>query len=484
MQKLKTLSIEQALQLSGNGHSYQTRIILFFFLQTALMSFFNAPFTFESPDCENRLFEYDSFTKEFELYCEKASFIDLIWYIQGLAWGIGFLLFGWFSNVFQRNTLIKKGLLIIAALSSLLAIPLGLFMATLIYSLCNMTISGVLALFLLHISEISSENLKTVGITVILSGFGLGRIIISLLGRIYFNWRYNGLIYIVPLLLILLVYLRILINCPRFLIVKKSFNEARKSLEALALMNNRTFIKGNEYKFDEEVKSQEMQENLSKLLHIPEKALYSMPNNHNYLSLFKYNSLRVRTLIFLYFSLLIGYIAYFSLYHLNYSNIPLVEELIQGLISIFGVFIGGYISLNYQRKVALKGLLFIIGISAVLMGLEMIFSFLLARIILNLLIQIPLNASIPLILCYITEVYPTVVRHYAFGLFLMVFCLGGTLARGLKDLGDIQGPFLGGVCFIGLGVMGKLRETFALGLKENLVEENEALLNNAILGGI
>ena len=55
---------------------------------------------------------------------------------------------------------------------------------------------------------------------------------------------------------------------------EKGFQEAKKSLEYLALMNDREIPKENEYKFEDEVKCQEMQGNFAKLLHYENQDIF------------------------------------------------------------------------------------------------------------------------------------------------------------------------------------------------------------------
>ena len=288
-------------------------------------------------------------------------------------------------------------------------------------------------------------------------------------------------------MLILVIYMRVMVDGPRFLIVKKGFQEAKKSLEYLALMNDREIPKENEYKFEDEVKCQEMQGNFAKLLHYENQDLFMRPNNHSFLCLFRYNSLRVRSFIFLYFFevFFMGSVLCYYIYP-EYSPNIYLNHLILGFIKMVGFLLGGYLILNFQRKVILKNLLFIAGISDILLIIAAFTqTFGIELIILNLIAQIVFDAGFPLLIFFISEVYPTVVRHYALGFFMSYGSLIVLITKPVFDLFELFGfpasVILGILCLVGIGVMNKLRETFGLGLKENIAEENDALLNNEIM---
>ena len=131
-------------------------------------------------------------------------------------------------------------------------------------------------------------------------------------------------------------------------------------------------------------------------------------------------------------------------------------------------------------------MLFIAGIADILLIIAAFSqTFGIELIILNLIAQIAFDAGFPLLITFISEVYPTVVRHYALGFFMSYGSLIVLITKPVFDLFELFGfpasVILGILCLVGIGVMNKLRETFGLGLKENIAEENDALLNNEIM---
>lgn len=521
---------EQALYLAGNGHRYQTRIIILFFLEILLFSFllFNNNFMFPEPEflcvrtspdssnftidgkgfcsssavlqnstdplnnytCEPHLIKMSkAVTISYGLFCEKAWYREFLgFYLRIMCWTAGFLVFGFLQNNHSRVQIIRKTLFVLAIIGACFYISFSLFFFILLFIGSNFIAVGIFSTFLLYCIEITSENLRPITISLFFSAIAIGQIIFAVLCNIYCNWRVFGLLYMSPLMLIFLIYLRVIIEGPRYLIVKKCFQEAKKSLEMLALMNDRNdILKENEYKFEEEVKCQEMQGNLMKLLHLENEDITTKPNQHSYYSLFKYNSLRIRSVIFLYFYGLFSMGAFFA-----YNNYTIISQdvylnhMAHGFIKLIGYLLGGYLILNYQRKLILKNLLFVMGTCNILL---FIYSFnqkfSLELIILNLIAQIAIDTAFPLLLVFVVEVYPTMVRHYAIALFLAFSILIIIPSKGILlffgSVGALASVPLGILALIGIGVMNKLRETFGLGLKENIVEENDALLNNEII---
>jgi len=218
-----------------------------------------------------------------------------------VCWTAGFMIFAKLQNNYSRVKLIRSGLVLLALIAILFFFSFALAIFLAIFILCNFLAAGISLTIFLYTIEITSENLRPISISLYFMAAAAGQVILSILCAIYCNWRIIGLFYMSPLMLILVIYMRVMVDGPRFLIVKKGFQEAKKSLEYLALMNDREIPKENEYKFEDEVKCQEMQGNFAKLLHYENQDLFMRPNNHSFLCLFRYNSLRVRSFIFLYF---------------------------------------------------------------------------------------------------------------------------------------------------------------------------------------
>ena len=401
-----------------------------------------------------------SVTSSYSIYCDKEVIREWIgYYMRIVCWTAGFMIFAKLQNNYSRVKLIRSGLVLLALIAILFFFSFALAIFLAIFILCNFLAAGISLTIFLYTIEITSENLRPISISLYFMAAAAGQVILSILCAIYCNWRIIGLFYMSPLMLILVIYMRVMVDGPRFLIVKKGFQEAKKSLEYLALMNDREIPKENEYKFEDEVKCQEMQGNFAKLLHYENQDLFMRPNNHSFLCLFRYNSLRVRSFIFLYFFevFFMGSVLCYYIYP-EYSPNIYLNHLILGFIKMVGFLLGGYLILNFQRKVILKNLLFIAGISDILLIIAAFTqTFGIELIILNLIAQIVFDAGFPLLIFFISEVYPTVVRHYALGFFMSYGSLIVLITKPVFDSFELFGfpasVILGILFLVGIGVM-------------------------------
>lgn len=95
--------------------------------------------------------------------------------------------------------------------------------------------------------------------------------------------------------------------------------------------------------------------------------------------------------------------------------------------------------------------------------------------------QALLYAALVWIWIYISEIYPTVVRHLAFGYFFFISTIIEFLVpvfTSILSLMRISPFFIIGIIFIlSLIPMNKLREEEVPHLKDNLIEEKDILLN-------
>lgn len=545
------ISVEQALERAGNGHNYQKRVILYIFLQIFFITFLilSNQVLFPSFDIQcsssrnqtlifqkekycssnlNDLFKISmpnisnidanlekknvtsqnyscniksknasitrSVSESFSLLCAKEKFANYnSYHLKFLSWGIGFLISAYLQNISGRLQILKKSLFCTALFSLLLVFSFNVVMFTVLYFLLNVCAASFILTSFIYISEITSQNLRPISIFLLLMSFGTGPIALSFLNNFFTYWRIIALLATCLPILLLFIYMRIMVDSPRFLNVAKNFRDAKIALSNMALINDRMneMSKEREFKFEEEVKSQEMQENLAKILKIEE--INTKPNEHGFMSLFTYNSVRVRTFIFIYFWAVfsLGYSASFFMMNNLMENV-LVNTAILGCLKIVGFLVGGYLILNVLRKVILKNILLVEGLInilfVVLVNSDPNEFTKLQRTIFNLLIfcsQIIFDAGFCLLIIYTIEVYPTVIRHFGLGFFLGVATFSALLANILIFMIKINGVglliLIGFLCLLGIGIMNKLRETYDLGLKENLVEEEEALLNNDIM---
>ena len=102
------------------------------------------------------------------------------------------------------------------------------------------------------------------------------------------------------------------------------------------------------------------------------------------------------------------------------------------------VFIGRLFDPELPEESDSKNLLFIAGISDILLIIAAFTqTFGIELIILNLIAQIVFDAGFPLLIFFISEVYPTVVRHYALGFFMSYGSLIVLITKPVFDLFEL-----------------------------------------------
>lgn len=161
-----------------------------------------------------------------------------------------------------------------------------------------------------------------------------------------------------------------------------------------------------------------------------------------------------------------------------------------GLGELIAYFYSGYLSLHYPRVKIVRGIMWIAGLihlaffaflnqdkSSIVVNV-MSFSSIIA-------LRLAISSGNCIFNVYIAEVYPTTVRHYAFGYFGLTTKLIAILAPPFVQLCEVANisPFipLSIFFFAGIPTLSKLRETFGHPLQDNLEEEDNALLQTDLI---
>ena len=357
--------------------------------------------------------------------------------------------------------------------------------------LMNFGFYGFFTTSLVYFSEISSNNMRILGPICFFLAISMGKIFMCLIFYFFENWRFLIILNLIPLLF-LTSFLKFFIESPRFLLTQKNFPEAKTSLELIAKINKKILP---DFILEEEQKSFEMQDYIAKILKVDENNTFKIKSKkYHFSDIFKYNSLRVRTIIFsILWTLVIFSLRVNNENYDNYSNFLILNEIIKNCVEMIGYLVSGYLALNYPRRGLVKSTSLITGF--IFLG----FSFfghnpsLISNPIYRM-ISICLIISSKIILfianftfvVYTIEVFPTCIRHFAIGFFFSLFSFVSIFSLPYIDIYDnisFKNPFifLGILFFLGAFFMKKLRETYNFGIRDNIIEQNDFLLDNSLI---
>lgn len=165
-----------------------------------------------------------------------------------------------------------------------------------------------------------------------------------------------------------------------------------------------------------------------------------------------------------------------------------MDQIIFGFIELVGVLVGAYLLLNFSRLKVIKTIFVIVGLTFLgfiyfpenLQKNTVVWVKIIVMSIYTINTAL-LYAAIVWIYIYISEIYPTVVRHLAFGYFFFIFTIIEFLVPifdSLLRLLHLSPFFVLGIIFVASTIpMIKLREEEIPHLKDNLIEEKDILLN-------
>lgn len=203
--------------------------------------------------------------------------------------------------------------------------------------------------------------------------------------------------------------------------------------------------------------------------------------HHSYMSLFKYQSIRIRVFSIMYIWAVIS-LSYFTSANslLNDNKSVSFNLALAGAIEVIAYLAAMSMSLNAQRVVFIKNLLIYSGVVHVL------FYFIrpiheygtFGRLIImsaDILIRVSMSMGNVFMLIYSIETFPTAVRHFALGLLgFATKCMYVVSIRFISfwSWRDIHPNFIIGVLLLGgLTTVGKLRETKAHAMRDFLEED-------------
>jgi len=506
---VRVLSVEKAIEIAGNGHSYQLRTLILFSVQWLFASiiFYGRKFFFIQPDiyCSSATessflctetqacsgdytYEFDpngpnTLVKEFDLICENAYFINLFAaaFFMGSATGAYY-----WTDVQQAKgrlyTLIQTTTLVgFVMMASILSFNIYINIAAIF--LAGFGLFGFMNASIVYYVEISSENLRVLGPNLFLVAWALGEVLLSTVLQLVSNWRPLAFIFMGAPMAIAALFYRFMKESPRYLVLQEKFDEAKTSIQNIAKINQRTLM---EFAFENEMK---LGYTTNNFFYQTQQTPEEKTKQKTVMTLCKYPALRTPTWVILVFWILFTIGNHGTVLALKHFNDSAQESLLTvGVVELFGYIIAGYCCLNFRRKSILR-FAFIVG------GfVYIIFALVNQRpgdididtaggmmVLLLVLGRGAVCIGIGTMYVYITEVYPTSVRHFGFGFFTassylaLIFVMN--MVEPLRDIG-LRPSFLVGVAYIGMIWMLKyVPETQKNKLVDYINEEDDLLLN-------
>ena len=184
----------------------------------------------------------------------------------------------------------------------------------------------------------------------------MGQVLIAFVSGYFFYWKDIQLIMLAIPLIVLFINSLKLIESPRWLVMKREYQQAKTNIIAISLVNGR---KLDDFLIQEESKNRELDTHIQGMLHNYHKKLLKHEVKHSYYSLFNFNSIRIRTIGIIYIFLMISFSRHLT-YEMSFSQQK--EEsfqlrfqlMLMGFIEIIGYLLTAYISLNEERKQILR----------------------------------------------------------------------------------------------------------------------------------
>jgi OCT family organic cation transporter-like MFS transporter 4/5 len=270
---------------------------------------------------------------------------------------------------------------------------------------------------LLSLTEVMGERSRATTPMVLSIGWAFGQIFIAFLGAFVTYWRAIFIITAIPLtVLIYYAYIHTK-ESPRFLVVKHEFSKAVRIVEEIAMVNETRFSK---YELVEEVSNNEKMNAYRNAMGAGE--LISRLKHHSYMSLFNYNSIRIRVLI------VGGIWSIFSLSYFISANSQINPDrsiifniALAGVVEIIAYMVSILTSLNLGRVFVIKRLLLLAGIIHVcyyFIGPLNEYHGFSKVIVMTFDIGVRVTVSIgnTFLAIYALELFPTSIRHFALGM--------------------------------------------------------------------
>lgn len=508
----RILSADEALKTCGDSNWYQIRTTIILALQSTVIAFIlqGQPFLFLPPKfqchrdngemylCEetegckdpNPMIDpnsSDSLVVHFVLYCDREYLKAMTQTLFFVLSNISTLVFSFMADYKGR----KPTILILYCIGSIPLIAAA-FATNWTIFMVFMVIAGVgvnpfSALCFVLLSESAGEKYRQLSSIALLVTWGVGELLFVPIAYFFPQWKVLLLYWIaIPLTVQIFTYIWIY-ESPKFLIMKKKFQEAKKVLFKIAKVNNKKVedfslqdeVNGNALQAYESFSAENLDQNDLTSHHCMSEARIKAKNSkkiYTYYDLFRYPSQRKITLILC--------VAYFGIYLTYYGGIFALDT-VGSNIYISAVVINcselaAYIISNpivrfSRRRISFPLCFFAVSVCCLMflaVTNQLIYMFL------AMLTKFFVSISFSIVFIYTAELYPTTVRSLGIGLTTFVGKFGCALAPIListfKYTLNIHPMVSFGIFSIFAGVIVCfLQETLKMDLHDEIPEEAE-----------
>lgn len=464
---LPLMSTTEALEKAGDKNWYQIRTTILLALQWTIIAFIvqGQPFLFLPPDfqCKDASGKIyackeveacdqsskptvwpgstNSLIVEFELYCDRRYLKTLEQTLYFVFSNVATLFFSYLSDSKGRKYSILWTYIVgvVPLIFCAFAPNWPVFMV--LFTISGLGLTPYTALCFVLLSESAGEKYRQISSIFLLMTWGIGQILFVPIAYYYPDWNIEILYFIgLPLFVQIVTYIWIY-ESPKFMIMKRRYNEAETIIRKIADTNKKSV---NAFKFsehDQDEKNTALNEvsvqsidSVSTVAQAnqQEAASNTGHRSYNYWDLIKYPSLRKITIILSY--------AYFTLYLCYYGAIFALASL-GGNVYMAAIYVNiaelvAYIISNpivqiFKRRSSFCVSLFALSVSCLCFFFstsDAIF------IILAMITKFAVAIGFSITYVYTQELYPTSVRSLGVGICTFLGKFGCALAPVLIDV--------------------------------------------------
>lgn len=276
-----------------------------------------------------------------------------------------FLYGGFMGSLYYGSVIERKGRRY-AVLESMAMMTAGIYLSIFagnvtIFSIgvffFNAGFRGFYNASLLSLSEVMNDVSRASTPMVLSIGWALGQIFIAIFASMTSSWRVIFIVTAIPLTILAYYAYQFTLESPRFLVVKHEFEQARQVIMKIAEVNDNKMA---ETELVEEIRYKDKMRAYRDIM--GEGEVSSRQRHHSYMSLFNFNSIRIRVFI------VGGIWSVLSLsYFISANSMINPKRSLQfniglaGTIEIIAYFLSILTSLNLGRVYFIKRLLLVSG---------------------------------------------------------------------------------------------------------------------------
>ncbi|KAL7637090.1 UNVERIFIED_CONTAM: hypothetical protein RMT77_012848 [Armadillidium vulgare] len=371
--------------------------------------------------CEEFIYdtsEYEtSAVIDYNMVCNRAWIRAMVQSFFMVGMLVGSYAFGDFSDRVGRKPVFLSAISFLLVVGIGQVVVLNIVFFTILRFVLGATLQGIFLIAYVIMMEMVGKTKRVVVGILAHAFYSIAFFTGALIAYLVTSWRWLQVAYTLPVI-IFIPYYWLISESARWLSAKGRSTEAKSVLIKVARANHK----------------QVSECSLENAIKIPEGK-----SNGNFFDLFRYQSLRTKTLIFF-----LGWMVNSGVYYglsLNTSDLggnDYINFMISGAVEIPGLLFACFIIEKVGRKMPLCALMSVGGI-ALLIGI-LLRKGSIALTVLAMIGKMCITGSYAIIYTFTTESFPTVVRNVALGSSSMVARVGGALAPYINLLGTHWPP--------------------------------------------